>query len=135
MIARLVVVLAIVALAALAARWWQARQGRLVTVASETRGTGSVVSALLFTTPTCRHCPGVRSALATVGTAHPHFAWREIDAAQDVAAARRHGVLRAPTVLFLDAEGVVVGRASGAMGPDEVAAAVGMDPTLVAGTG
>lgn len=135
MIARLVVVLAVVALAALVARWWQGRQGRLVPVAGETRRAGPVASALLFTTPTCRHCPRVRSALATVGAAHPHFAWHEIDAAQDVAAVRRHGVLRAPTVLFLDEQGVVVGRASGVMGPDEVAAAVGMDPALVAGVG
>lgn len=131
MIVRLVVVLAVIVVATLVGRWWQSRQGLVRPVT--TAGTRcAVVTATLVSTPTCRTCPQVRSALDTVAAAADGFAWDEVDAAQDPAFVRANDVMRAPTVLFRDAAGRVVFRAAGAMGPSQVAAAVGIDLVAVA---
>lgn len=133
MIVRLAVVLAVVVTAVLVGRWWQSRQGRIRPVA-ESGGTGDVriVAATLVSTPTCRTCPQVRHALEIVAGADDEFTWEEVDAAADPAFVRSHDVMRAPTVLFHDAQGRVVTRAAGAMGPSQVADAAGIDLVTVA---
>lgn len=135
MIARLAVVAVIVALATLVGRWWQSRDGRVRAVSGASHGDDPtrVVGATLVSTPTCRTCPQVRTALDTVASAASGFSWDEVDAAADPAFVRAHDVLRAPTVLFRDAAGLVVARAAGAMGAPQVAAAAGIDLPLAVG--
>lgn len=144
MIARLAVVLAIVGVAVLVGRWWQSRQGRVRAAAPASRtGEGApagdqavvvptVVSATLVSTPTCRTCPQVRRALDDVAARAEDFTWDEVDASRDPEVVRTHDVRRAPTVLFRDAQGRVVARAAGAMGPHQVAEAIGLDRAVLA---
>jgi len=123
MIERLVIVAAVVAVAVLAGRWWQARQGRVRATGAAADPQAGEVQALLFTTPTCRTCPHVRANLAAVTTAHPGFTWREVDAAVDLDTARDHRVLRAPTVVFHTPDGTEVARASGVVSATAIATA------------
>lgn len=123
MIERLVVVTAVVVVAVLAGRWWQARQGRVRVTGTGVDSQGGGIRALLFTTPTCRTCPHVRANLAAVTTAHPGFVWREVDAAVDPDTARAHRVLRAPTLVFHTSDGTEVARASGVVSAVAIATA------------
>jgi len=140
-IARLVIVAAIVAVAVVAGRWWQSRQGRVRavdptrsdrTTDDEPAVVSGVVSATLVSTPTCRTCPQVRRALDEVAARADDFSWDEVDATTDLDMVRLHDVRRAPTVLFRDARGDVIARAAGAMGAHQVAEAVGIDATVLA---
>lgn len=124
MIERLLVVAAIVALSALAGRWWQARQERVVR--RRHAGDERASRALLFTTPQCRTCPQVRANLAIVAAGHDGFAVTEIDASTDLDVARRHGVLRAPTVVLLGTDGSEVARAAGIVSAAAIRAAAGL---------
>ena len=126
MIERLVVVVAVMVVATLAGRVWQSRQGRVRTTGRATADEAGGVQALLFTTPTCRTCPHVRSSLAAVEAAHPSFAWREVDAASEPDTARHHRVLRAPTVVFHMPDGTEVARASGILTAAAIATAAGL---------
>lgn len=123
MIERLVIVAAVIAVAVLAGRWWQARQGRVRVTGAAADSQAGEVQALLFTTPTCRTCPHVRANLAAVTAVHPAFTWREVDAAVDPDTARDHGVLRAPTVVFQTPDGTEVARAAGLVSSSAIATA------------
>lgn len=126
MITRLAIVAVVVAVAAVVGRLWQARQGRVRATGAAPTSPAEDVRALLFTTPTCRTCPHVRSNLAAVAAAHPSFAWREVDAARDPDTARDHRVLRAPTVVFHTAAGTEVARVSGSVTAAAIATAAGL---------
>lgn len=134
MIARLLVVAAVVTLSTIVGRWWQSRQGRVrhTGTAPTPDLTSGPVAALLFTTPTCRTCPQVRDNLAAVRAVHEDFTWTEVDAAVEPDQARAHRVLRAPTVVFL-AAGNEVARASGLVSAAAIAGAVGLDAEAVTG--
>lgn len=123
MMLRLALVTAIVVVATLAGRWWQARQGRMRSVqepSPTSLAVPVVTSATLVSTPTCRTCPQVRRALDLVAAGHEPFRWDEVDASDDVDFVRRHDVRRAPTVLFRDAGGRVVARAAGQVDAHQV---------------
>ena len=126
MIERLALVAVLVALSTLAGRWWQSRQGR---VRRAHAAPSDVAAAVLFTTPTCRTCPQVRTNLDAVAAVHADFRWTEVDAAENLEQARAHGILRAPTVLFTDATGAEVSRASGLLSARAIAVAADLDPT------
>lgn len=135
MIARLLVVVVIVAVAAIVGRWWQARQGRVrvvSTTGADHPSAAAVTSATLVSTPTCRTCPQVRRALDEVAGRASGFSWDEVDASTDLVVVRAHDVRRAPTVLFRNADGRVVARAAGAMGATQVAEAIGIDLAVLA---
>lgn len=128
MIERLALVAVLVALSTLAGRWWQSRQGR---VRRADAAPSDVAAAVLFTTPTCRTCPQVRTNLDAVAAVHADFRWTEVDAASDLDRARAHRVLRAPTVLFTDAAGAEVSRASGLLTAQAIAVAAALDPAVL----
>lgn len=147
MIARLVLVAVVVVVATVVGRWWLSRQGRVRATGAEQAtvagaqasgvGTddlaGGVRSAVLVSTPTCRWCPQVRTALDRVAAVADDFSWTEVDAGRDLAFVRAHDVRRAPTVLFRDAADRVVARASGPMTAAQVAEAVDVDLGLPVG--
>jgi hypothetical protein len=56
--------------------------------------------------------------------ANPDLVHVDIDATERLDLARRLGILRTPTVLLLDADGVVVRRISGPITPEQARAAV-----------
>ena len=122
MLERLLAVAALLAVATLAYWWWQRRQGRVREVHRE----GALSSATLgakrgyhatfvqFSTPMCAKCPGTARLLQDVASQHPHVAHIEIDASERLDLAREHSVMRTPTILVLDGDGVPVARMDGA---------------------
>ena len=122
MLVRVLVVVAILAVASVAAVWWQRRQG----VAHEVERAGSLSSATLgaqrgyhatlvqFSTPMCAKCPPTAALLSRIAAEDPRIAHIEIDASERLDLARELEIMRTPTILLLDGDGVVVSRISGA---------------------
>ncbi|HEY3438673.1 MAG TPA: thioredoxin family protein, partial [Actinotalea sp.] len=76
---------------------------------------GATATFVQFSTSTCATCPQVRRMLGDLVTRHPGVAHVEVDAEASMDLVRRFGVVRTPTVLLLDAAGVVRSRTSGAI--------------------
>ncbi|MDN4477983.1 thioredoxin family protein [Demequina lignilytica] len=122
MLVRVLIVVAILVVASLAALWWQRRQG----VAHEVERAGSLSSATLgakrgyhatfvqFSTPMCAKCPPTASLLGRLAAEDPRVVHIEIDASERLDLARELEIMRTPTILLLDGDGVVVSRISGA---------------------
>jgi thiol-disulfide isomerase/thioredoxin len=123
MLIRAVIIVALLALTALAYRWWSARDGRVRTVDVPGALTPEVLGAprgqhatfVQFSTPMCAKCPGTKALLLTVAAERDHVAHVEIDASERLDLARELGIMRTPTTLVLDSDGVVVARMDGAM--------------------
>ena len=62
----------------------------------------------------CAKCPGTRVLLQGVAAEHKGVNHVEIDAAERLDMAREFDIMRTPTILVLNHEGVVVARMSGA---------------------
>ncbi len=71
----------------------------------------------------CAKCPPTAALLKGVAAEQPHVAHIEIDAAERLDLARELGIMRTPTTLVLDSDGVVVARMDGA--PSDRASARG----------
>lgn len=122
MLIRVLIVVAILAIASVAALWWQRRQG----VVHEVERAGALSSATLgvqrgfhatfvqFSTPMCAKCPPTATLLSRIAGEDPRVVHVEIDAAERLDLAREFEVMRTPTILILDGDGVVVSRISGA---------------------
>ncbi|WP_062383250.1 thioredoxin family protein [Demequina iriomotensis] len=122
MLIRVLIVLAILAIATVVALWWQRRQG----VAREVERAGALSSATLgaprgyhatfvqFSTPMCAKCPPTAALLTRIAGEDERVAHIEIDAAERLDLARELEIMRTPTILLLDGDGVVVSRISGA---------------------
>jgi thiol-disulfide isomerase/thioredoxin len=78
-----------------------------------------------FSTAFCQPCRATRRILAEVADTVPGVAVVEVDAESNLDLVRRLGVMRTPTVLVLDASGVIRSRAVGLPRKAEVVAAVG----------
>ncbi|MBC7290725.1 MAG: thioredoxin family protein [Actinotalea sp.] len=76
---------------------------------------------------TCATCPQVARVLDDVAARHDGVTHVEIRVEDHDALTRRLGVLRTPTVLLLDADGVVLSRTSGPLRPDQARAALAAD--------
>ncbi|MCB2413221.1 thioredoxin family protein [Demequina sp. TTPB684] len=121
-IVRLAAVLVVLAASAVAYVWWSRRQGRVqhVTVPGaltpEDLGAprGLRATFVQFSTPICAKCPPTRALLLRVAAEQPHVVHIEIDASERLDLARRLDIMRTPTTLVLDADGVVVSRMNGA---------------------
>jgi thiol-disulfide isomerase/thioredoxin len=123
MVERIVAVLTVLAVASAFAFWWQRREGRVTRVVELP---GAVSSAHLgaprgfratfvqFSTSTCAKCPPTAVVLSRVAAAERGVAHVEIDAEARLDLVRRFDILRTPTTLILNHEGVVVARISGA---------------------
>jgi glutaredoxin len=128
-LARLLLVAAILAVVGVAGWWWRRRDGRIRT--AETSGDaplafdeaqlaevglsidGASAGALLLSSPTCGSCVQVQRILTEVADRRPDFAWVTVDAGEHLDLARRHHVLRVPTLFVLDRDGHLLARTSG----------------------
>ncbi|WP_296665244.1 thioredoxin family protein [Demequina sp.] len=122
MLLRVLIVLAILVVASVAAVWWQRRQG----VVREVERAGALSSATLgaqrgfhatfvqFSTPMCAKCPPTAALLRRIAGETENVIHMEIDASERLDLARELEIMRTPTILLLDGDGVVVSRISGA---------------------
>ncbi|WP_040163442.1 TlpA family protein disulfide reductase [Microbacterium gorillae] len=78
-------------------------------------GWGSAATLVQFSTRTCATCPGVRRVLGRVADERAGVAVVDVDLTDRLDLADRFHVLQTPTVLLLDAAGVVRARLSGAI--------------------
>jgi thiol-disulfide isomerase/thioredoxin len=123
MLIRLLVIVAVLAAVTVAYRWWSGRDGRVRKVDVPGALTPDVLGAprgqratfVQFSTPMCAKCPGTRALLVSVAGEQPHVNHVEIDAAERLDLARELGIMRTPTTLVLDSDGVIVARMDGAM--------------------
>lgn len=123
MLVRVAIIVALLALVAVAYRWWSSRDGRVRRVEVAGALTPEVLGAprgqhatfVQFSTPMCAKCPGTRALLQSVAAEHEHVSHVEIDAAERLDVARELGIMRTPTTLVLDSRGVIVARMDGAM--------------------
>ncbi|GAA3536408.1 hypothetical protein AFL01nite_08870 [Aeromicrobium flavum] len=129
----LVVALVVAAFSAAAMRW---KNGRFTARAPESDDSerlepgdigaplGERATLVQFSSAFCAPCRATRQVLGQVVSLVPGVAAVEIDAEAELELVRRMNVLRTPTVLVLDAQGRVVGRASGAPTRDQVLVAL-----------
>ncbi|WP_061963361.1 thioredoxin family protein [Demequina aurantiaca] len=121
MLIRIIVIVGLLAVASLAFLWWSRRNGvvRHVelpgTLSSESLGTprGFRATFVQFSTPMCAKCPGTAVLLKQVASEYKDVVHIEIDATERLDLARRFDVMRTPTILVLNTDGVVVARMSG----------------------
>ena len=85
---------------------------------------GERATFVQFSSPACSPCRSVQRVLSDLVVAEPDLGHVEIDATERLDLARRLGILRTPTVLLLDPQGVVVRRISGPITPEQARAAV-----------
>lgn len=119
--ARLVVLLAVLAVTVLLGLWWKRRQGVVRAVAdgdvlaAADLGTdlGSAATLVQFSSVACAPCRAARRVLADVAASTPGVRHVELDAAEHLPLVRRLNILRTPTVLVLDEGGRVAHRLSG----------------------
>ncbi len=125
------------ALTALAA-WWQRRRDGAVRGADDARGrtTTAVLQGLgvrpgeadltvvQFSTAFCGPCRATRARLQQLQATRPGLAHLDVDAESHLDAVRELDVRRTPTLFYLDREGTLLGRSSGAPRPDELTALV-----------
>ena len=74
---------------------------------------GERVTLVQFSSAFCSPCRATRVLLTDVVADRPEVAHVEVDAESHLDLVRRLDVRRTPTVLVLDADGVVVGKAAG----------------------
>lgn len=138
MLWRLAIVAALLLVSTLGYLVWQRRQGTVRFVASANALTpdelggprGPRGTVVVFSTPMCAKCPGTKAMLARVIQDYEGVAQAEIDAADRLDIARRFDVMRTPTVLVLDANGVAVSRMDGAPTPAQAREALDALPPL-----
>ena len=128
-LARLALVAAILLAVGLVGWWWRRRDGRIQAVETDADAApafdeqqlaevglsidGAPAGGLLLSSPTCGSCAQVQRILAEVAERRPDFAWVTVDAAEHLDLARRHHVLRVPTLFVIDARGHLLARTSG----------------------
>ncbi len=85
---------------------------------------GERATLVQFSSAFCSPCRATRVLLTDVAATAPGVETVEIDAESHLQLVRDLGVMRTPTVLVLDADGVVTTRASGLPRRDQVLAAL-----------
>jgi thiol-disulfide isomerase/thioredoxin len=131
------VVVAALAVTAVAAWWLRTRNGAVRTVE---RGEGVSPNAVFerlgvrpadadltvvqFSTAFCGPCRATKARLQQLQTTRPGLAVVQVDAESHLEEVRELDVRRTPTLFYLDREGRLIGRSSGAPRPDELTALV-----------
>ena len=128
MVARGVLVFAILAVATGVGLWWAVRNGRFAAAPSAHGGTvprvttaelgtalGTELTFLQLSSESCAACRRAGVVLSRLVAERPGLAHVELGVTGHLDLVRRFGVMRTPTVLVLDADGVVAGRMSGAL--------------------
>jgi thiol-disulfide isomerase/thioredoxin len=126
--ARLLVLLAVLAAAALIAAWWRSRDGQLRPAGNrltrnELAGLGvppGVTALVEFTASHCAPCAAASRILEEVAARHG-VAVVAVDVSGALDLARAHHVFRAPTTFVVTADGLVRGRVSGVPDPADLA--------------
>ena len=123
MVERVIAILALLAIASAFAVWWQRRDGRVTRVSDPPGAVSSVrlgsprgfrATFVQFSTSTCAKCPPTAALLSRIAAAERGVAHVEIDAEARLDLVREFEILRTPTTLVLNHEGIVVARISGA---------------------
>ena len=138
MLLRLLAVGALLLASTVAYAWWSRQQGRVrhvVVAGALTRADlgvtpGARGTVVVFSTPLCAKCPGTKAMLSRLLDDYEGVAQAEIDAAERLDIARRFDIMRTPTVLVLDANGVAVARMDGAPTPMQAREAIDALPPL-----
>ena len=88
-------------------------------------GLGERATLVQFSTAFCSPCRATRVLLNDIAAKVDGVVAVDIDAEEHLEMVRRFGIMRTPTVLVLDADGVVSTRASGLPRREQVLAALG----------
>jgi glutaredoxin len=134
------VVLVAALLVAGAAAWWlRARNGALRSAAAREDGVVSVrevlerlgavpgqadLTVVQFSTAFCAPCRATKARLEQLRSTRPGLAYVHVDAESHLDEVRELDVRRTPTLFYLDREGTLIGRSSGAPRPEELTALV-----------
>ena len=125
-------------LTALAAWWLRARNGAVRSVGA-TGGDGSMdpvfdrlgvrlgeadLTVVQFSTAFCAPCRATTARLEQLQATRPGLAVLHVDAESHLDEVRALDVRRTPTLFYLDRDGTVIGRSSGAPRPEELTALV-----------
>lgn len=127
-----------VAVAGAGAWWWRRGEGQVRSsderfAELRTLGVPPGSRALVeFTAPGCGPCADARRVLDEVAGGVPGIAIVEVDVARHPDLARRHHVLRAPTVFVVAADGQTLGRVGGVPAADDLRALLGVSAPLTA---
>lgn len=131
----LVVLLAAIIAATSFGLWRRRVDGRLkqptlsaaerLTAADLGRPLGDRATLVHFSSAFCQPCVAARRVLGEVAAMVPGTTHVEVDAESNLELVRRLAVMRTPTVLVLDRDGIIVRRASGAPRKADVIAALG----------
>jgi thiol-disulfide isomerase/thioredoxin len=131
------VLAAVLAATAAAWWWWRRRDGAVRSgtpgehlSAADRAAVGAPTDAIVllqFTAPGCTSCGAAQAVLSEVAARRPDVAVATADVGQHLDLARTHRVLRAPTTLVVDRQGVVRHRVTGVPAAGALAAVVDAD--------
>lgn len=123
-------VLAGVGLAVAVAAWLLRRRDGRISAVDTTRvapsalvrlGVPGDASALIqFTAPSCRSCDAARAVLDEVAGSYDSVRVVTADVGEHLDLAREHGIMRAPTTLVVDPDGLVRHRVDGVPDPGQL---------------
>jgi thiol-disulfide isomerase/thioredoxin len=131
-------VLVVALLVTAAVAWWlNRRNGALRNPATEedpamssaferlgVRPGDADLTVVQFSTAFCGPCRATKARLQQLQTGRPGLAVVQVDAESHLDDVRALDVRRTPTLFYLDRNGALIGRSSGAPRPDELAALV-----------
>lgn len=82
------------------------------------------LTVVQFSTAFCAPCRATRARLEQLRTTHPGLAYLHVDAESHLDEVRELDVRRTPTLFYLDRDGALIGRSSGAPAAAELTALV-----------
>lgn len=80
---------------------------------------GERVTLVQFSTQTCTRCPATSRVLGTIAGRNPDVRHIDIDVTERDELIHRYSILRTPTVLILDGEGIIRTRVTGPLTYDQ----------------
>ena len=131
---RVLIVVGVLAVATVFGLWWRARSGRVATAPADAPErqywqrlgvdpAQAQVTLVQFSSAFCQPCRTTRVMLGEVAKARPGVRHVEVDAESHLDVVRALDIRRTPTVLLVDRDGRIAGRASGQPRKAEVVAA------------
>jgi hypothetical protein len=130
------VVVGALVVTALAAWWLRTRDGVVQPGSGEVAGVRAVfedlgfrpgtadLTVVQFSTAFCAPCRATKARLEQLRATRPGLAHLQVDAESHLDEVRELDVRRTPTLFYLDRDGGLIGRSSGAPRPDELTALV-----------
>jgi thiol-disulfide isomerase/thioredoxin len=130
------VLAAALAVAAVGAWWLRTRDGAVRTGGDEDISPGGVfdrlgvrpadadLTVVQFSTAFCAPCRATKARLQQLQASRPGLAVVHVDAESHLDEVRELDVRRTPTLFYLDRDGRLIGRSSGAPRPDELTSLV-----------